>query len=316
MATGDNLTLGGNWQTFYSFDNCRYAIMYRYITGNYCEILPDSTISDTLADHVPNLGEACTCCVCRRYSSIIVTASSCANDSTDSVIMSMTGWKGKKLLMHGREAQLPIDLVYGPSPDEAERVEPHGYVDRVQQSLWKIHQKARDKMAVASMRQKTQYDLHIFKNKYTSSSRKVLITDGLPENVSDCEEPDVWLMEMQGSPGRSLIDVVLSAAGLSDVSGVCTLNAPGSEAFLCGAPSSYVNSCPALRDIRNMARISSNRTRRFVPVEFACMQKLERATLPDGNVYELTDPNYKEIHTTDTQTCSIGVGCRPSLSFD
>ncbi|CAG2236216.1 unnamed protein product [Mytilus edulis] len=91
MATGDNLTLGGNWQTFYSFDNCRYAIMYRYITGNYCEILPDSTISDTLADHVPNLGEACTCCVCRRYSSIIVTASSCANDSTDSVIMSMTG---------------------------------------------------------------------------------------------------------------------------------------------------------------------------------------------------------------------------------
>ena len=71
------------------------------------------------------------------------------------------------LMMHGREAQLPIDLLYGPSPDEAERVEPHGYVDRVQQSLWKIHQKARDKMAVASTRQKTQYDLHIFKNKYT-----------------------------------------------------------------------------------------------------------------------------------------------------
>ncbi|VDI00509.1 Hypothetical predicted protein [Mytilus galloprovincialis] len=58
-------------------------------------------------------------------------------------------------------------LTTGPSPDEAERVEPHGYVDRVQQSLWKIHTKARDKMAVASTRQKTQYDLHIFKNKYT-----------------------------------------------------------------------------------------------------------------------------------------------------
>ncbi|CAC5407816.1 unnamed protein product [Mytilus coruscus] len=56
----------------------------------------------------------------------------------------------QNLMIHGREAQLPIDLLYGPSPDEAEQVDPHGYVDRIQQRLWKIHQKARDKMAVAS----------------------------------------------------------------------------------------------------------------------------------------------------------------------
>ncbi|CAC5400657.1 unnamed protein product [Mytilus coruscus] len=96
--------------------------------------------------------------------------------------------------------------------------------------------------------------------------------------------------------------------------------------FFAGAPSSYVNSCPALRDIRNIARITTNRSRRFVPVGFACMQKLERATLPDGTIYELTstyvsDPSYKEIQTTDTQTpttetCEIGVGCRPSLQLE
>ncbi|CAC5393848.1 unnamed protein product [Mytilus coruscus] len=92
MATGDNLSLGGNWQIFYSFDNCRYAIMYRFISGNSIEILPDDTISDTLADHVPYLGEACSCCICRRYSSIIVAASTCTYDLSDSLfpfVMSM-----------------------------------------------------------------------------------------------------------------------------------------------------------------------------------------------------------------------------------
>ncbi|CAG2196620.1 unnamed protein product [Mytilus edulis] len=415
------------------------------------------------------------------------------------------------LMMHGREAQLPIDLLYGPSPDEAERVEPHGYVDRVQQSLWKIHQKARDKIAVASTRQKTQYDLHIFKNKYTVGTpvwlnikiRKKGLSPKLqdrwegpyliigmnmlrakvPFTVYQCpkcpvgfptaarlltheeqvhepqdvcpfagcdvsfprQKPDRMHRHIQrvhpvlrrGSPagqspvsagrrrrprpsecpvmeseiGEALPNIDYWAVPVPDetlteqegadnrwVAGerfrlgrarcrvdgdagiarqvfirCCIISGwiercvrrvyfkcsrfpcrPDSDfprsptreteedfvpaqiipaarpverttydfemqdlrLFFAGAPSSYVNSCPALRDIRNMARISSNRTRRFVPVGFACMQKLERATLPDGNVYELTDPNYKEIHTTDTQTCSIGVGCRPSLSFD
>ncbi|CAC5364540.1 unnamed protein product [Mytilus coruscus] len=87
--------------------------MYRYISGNYCEILPDSTISDTLADHVPYLGEACTCCVCRRYSSIIVTASSCANDLTDSLIMSMTGSDKLESVKDVTTSEQKSDMTFG-----------------------------------------------------------------------------------------------------------------------------------------------------------------------------------------------------------
>lgn len=77
--------------------------------------------------------------------------------------------------------------------------------------------------------------------------------------------------------------------------------------FFAGVPSSYINSCSPLRDIRNLARITTNMIRRFVPVGFACMQKLERATLPDRTVYELTSTLSQvrlknKIHSTDTQT--------------
>ncbi|CAC5384609.1 unnamed protein product [Mytilus coruscus] len=117
MATGDNLSLCCNWQTFYSFDNCRYAIMNRYITGNYCEILPDGTISDTLADHVPYLGEACSCCVCRRYSIIIVAASSCVNDLTDYLIMSMRGSDKSESVKDVTTYDLTCDMTLGNNPE-------------------------------------------------------------------------------------------------------------------------------------------------------------------------------------------------------
>jgi hypothetical protein len=64
------------------------------------------------------------------------------------------------MLMFGREIELPIDLLYGPHPEKQGNVigSEGSYLWNLTQTLWSIHNIAREKMKQASDRQKRQYD--------------------------------------------------------------------------------------------------------------------------------------------------------------
>ncbi|CAG2229829.1 unnamed protein product [Mytilus edulis] len=51
------------------YTNARDAIMYRFLFGEYCNVLPDSNISEELSNVCTYLGD-CDCCNCRRASTI------------------------------------------------------------------------------------------------------------------------------------------------------------------------------------------------------------------------------------------------------
>ena len=70
------------------------------------------------------------------------------------------------VMMHGREAQLPVDIIYGPSPNETPIPDPNNYVEELQQRLWLIHKRARENMTAASSAQKKKYDVNIYKTQY------------------------------------------------------------------------------------------------------------------------------------------------------
>ena len=74
------------------------------------------------------------------------------------------------MLMLGREILLPIDLIYGPHPqitqypDETEAK--YEYVDRLQRTIWKVHDRARENILKASDKQKRHYDVNANQNSY------------------------------------------------------------------------------------------------------------------------------------------------------
>jgi hypothetical protein len=49
MARCDNWSLGGFGHQLYLFSNAKYAMMYRFVLREHCEITPDSSIPETLA---------------------------------------------------------------------------------------------------------------------------------------------------------------------------------------------------------------------------------------------------------------------------
>ncbi|CAG2249075.1 unnamed protein product [Mytilus edulis] len=74
------------------------------------------------------------------------------------------------MLMLGRELQLPVDLIYGPHPQEIEypdeTVSHNDYVKSMQESIWKVSAKARQNISKNSDKQKRQYDVKAHENTY------------------------------------------------------------------------------------------------------------------------------------------------------
>jgi transposase InsO family protein len=74
-------------------------------------------------------------------------------------------------MMLGREVELPVDLLYGPPPAEPGtpgrlRGGKLAYVENLTETLWQIHDRARESMLAASDRQKKRYDHRIQQTGY------------------------------------------------------------------------------------------------------------------------------------------------------
>ena len=69
-------------------------------------------------------------------------------------------------MMLGREIHLPLDLLYGPSPEPQDIPDEAIYVQELREHLWEVHELARDQMIKASDRQKKQYDHKLYQNRY------------------------------------------------------------------------------------------------------------------------------------------------------
>ena len=85
-------------------------------------------------------------------------------------------------LMFGREARLPVDIMYGSSPTET--VTPHHYAAALSESLQQAYSRVRENMALAHNRQKEYYDQR---------------SHGTPFKPGDL----VWLHQPQVPPGQS-----------------------------------------------------------------------------------------------------------------
>jgi len=62
-------------------------------------------------------------------------------------------------MLHGREARLPADLVYGPPPDEAACIS--DFVSRQQETLREAFRLAREELGKAAQRRKRNYDMRV-----------------------------------------------------------------------------------------------------------------------------------------------------------
>ncbi|XP_033752145.1 uncharacterized protein LOC117335960 [Pecten maximus] len=62
------------------------------------------------------------------------------------------------MMMLGREIELPVDILYGKTPEENETIAFPQYVENLQQRLWDVHNNAREQMIAASDKQKRKYD--------------------------------------------------------------------------------------------------------------------------------------------------------------
>ena len=85
-------------------------------------------------------------------------------------------------LMFGREARLPVDLMYGSCPDEPQT--PITYASQLQESLQQAYATVRESLHTAHNRQKDNYDQHVH---------------GKPLQPGDL----VWLHNMSVPLGRS-----------------------------------------------------------------------------------------------------------------
>ncbi|CAC5365447.1 unnamed protein product [Mytilus coruscus] len=66
------------------YRNARDAIMYRFLFGQYCNVLQDNNISEELSNVRTYLGD-CDCCNCRRRANTIYIAAPSSVDSSDSL---------------------------------------------------------------------------------------------------------------------------------------------------------------------------------------------------------------------------------------
>lgn len=106
-------------------------------------------------------------------------------------------------LNHGREARLPIDLVYGPPPDN--RQSPSKFVKDTVESLTKAFTTVRDNLSQAHKRQKDNYDTRVHHKPYKPGDRVWLHN---PASLRQKLAPR-WLgpfivkkrLESKGSPG-------------------------------------------------------------------------------------------------------------------
>jgi hypothetical protein len=96
MARCEKWSLGYFDNEFKSFTNARYAIMYRYIVRQHCEILQDVSIPDILNSDSLYPSE-CTCCLCRAHFSIIAANSTI--DSSDSLFALSNGWSDDDIII-------------------------------------------------------------------------------------------------------------------------------------------------------------------------------------------------------------------------
>ncbi|CAC5367226.1 unnamed protein product [Mytilus coruscus] len=91
-------------------------------------------------------------------------------------------------LMLGREIELPIDLIYGPHPqqeefnNETQAVNEH--MIQITQNMWKVHEKASKNMVNASESQKKQYDIKSYQHSYQTGNVVWLYTPTRVKNVS------------------------------------------------------------------------------------------------------------------------------------
>ena len=93
MVRCDNWSLGGFSHQLYLFSNAKYAMIYRFVMREHCEITPDSSIPETLAELHLNPRDShvgCFCCCCRNYASIIAGPGTI--DSSDSVFAESNTW--------------------------------------------------------------------------------------------------------------------------------------------------------------------------------------------------------------------------------
>lgn len=110
MARCDNWSLGGFSHQLYLFSNAKYAMMYRFVMREHCEITPDSSIPETLAELHLNPRDShvgCFCCCCRNYASI--TAGPGTIDSSDSVFAESNTWSD--------ESDIQVDDIQVESPE-------------------------------------------------------------------------------------------------------------------------------------------------------------------------------------------------------
>ncbi len=71
------------------------------------------------------------------------------------------------MMMLGREAELPVDLLFGPPPQsDPEAGDPHRFVQELEERLHLIHSIAREQLLGAAERQRRGYEIHIQHHRY------------------------------------------------------------------------------------------------------------------------------------------------------
>ena len=79
----NNWILGLQENEMLTFNNARFAILYRCITNENCYVVVDNNISDSLSEFEYPYPSHCECCNCRRNGSIIAACNS--SDSNESL---------------------------------------------------------------------------------------------------------------------------------------------------------------------------------------------------------------------------------------
>ena len=83
-----------------------------------------------------------------------------------SSIHESTGYS-PSMMMLGREAELPADLLFGPPPQRnPEEVEPHHYIQELEERLHLVHSVAREQLVGAAEQQRRGYEINLKELRY------------------------------------------------------------------------------------------------------------------------------------------------------
>ena len=85
-------------------------------------------------------------------------------------------------LMFGREARLPVDIMFGPSPTDT--ISPSEHAAQLQTSLRLAFQRVRDNLTTAHNRQKQHYDQHVHGKQLQPGDLVWLLTTAVPPGQS------------------------------------------------------------------------------------------------------------------------------------